>query len=352
MLFERYIRRAAARGYLTATAGLTGLFTLLAFVGELADVGTGTYTVGDALSYVLLISPQKLIEVSPVAMMLGCLLSLGAMARNAELTAFQSAGISEFRIIRAVLMLIVPVSAGLLLVSQFVVPPAETAALSLRERALGEAGSDSQIWVERDGTYLHVRTLAPGNRALGIDIFRFDGDDALTAYIHADSALIRSDDEWLLRNVTIKTIVGGLFDTRTRAALPWRSVTRPAEMRLLGRPATAVSATALLGYIEERRASGHPAPLYEGEFWSRAALPASMAALVLCAAPFLFGVNRARQVGSRMGAGTLVAILYSLFQQILARLGLVTDIPFVITAFAPPLALGLVGMRLLVRGRG
>ncbi|MCQ9156286.1 LPS export ABC transporter permease LptG [Acidomonas methanolica] len=346
-----YIQKTTLRGFGTVAAALTALFTLLDFVGELAHVGKGHYGVRDALAYVLLLSPQRLIEVSPIAMMFGCLLALGAMARHEELTAFFATGLSEFRILRAVILLVPAVSALLLVLSQFVVPSAEFRAQQLHAAATEEADVEDGVWTVENGVFLHVGVLADGRRPEDIDIYRFGGTDALQRYIHAAHASVRPDGDWLLEDVTVKDIHDGLFRTSHPASLRWRPIASLRELRLLGRPRATVSATALLSYIREREAQGHPDPLYVSEFWSRAALPFSMIGLVMFAAPLLFGPARARGIGARMGGGVLIAITYSLFQQIALRLGLLAGIPSVVTSLAPPLALILLGVYLIILTR-
>jgi lipopolysaccharide export system permease protein len=111
-LFDRYIGAAALRAFVLVAAALTALFSLLEFVEQLSSVGQGHYGLSDALTYVLLTVPSRLLQVAPVSMLLGCLLALGAFAKNSELIALHSLGISEIRIIGAILKLAVPVIAA------------------------------------------------------------------------------------------------------------------------------------------------------------------------------------------------------------------------------------------------
>ena len=57
-----------------------------------------------ALQYIFLTLPSKAYLLFAPAVLLGSLLGLGAMASNSELTVMRAAGISNGRIIRAVLM--------------------------------------------------------------------------------------------------------------------------------------------------------------------------------------------------------------------------------------------------------
>ena len=68
------------------------------FVGELNDVGQGSYTVAKAISYTLLTVPRRLYEMFGYAALIGGLLGLGGLAGTGELTALRAAGLSKLRI--------------------------------------------------------------------------------------------------------------------------------------------------------------------------------------------------------------------------------------------------------------
>ena len=139
MLLDRYLRGMTLRAFLLISAGLTALFSLLTFVEQLSYVGQGHYRLTDALIYVLLTAPYRLLQLTPVSMLLSSLLALGALARSSELTAFRSLGVSEVRIVGALLKLALPIIAVLFLVAQFVIPPAQQLAQRQQAAALNGA---------------------------------------------------------------------------------------------------------------------------------------------------------------------------------------------------------------------
>src|ERR1700739_460642 len=109
-LLDRYIGLAALRSIFLVASGLTALFSLLEFVDQLHDVGQGNYRVADALIYVLLTGPSRLLRLVPVSMLLGTLFALGNMASDSELIAMQSAGMSRRQIAAAILKIGVPIA--------------------------------------------------------------------------------------------------------------------------------------------------------------------------------------------------------------------------------------------------
>ena len=124
-LLDRYIGLAALRSILLVAFGLTALFSLLEFVDQLHDVGQGNYHVLDALAFVLLTAPLRLLRLIPVAMLLGTLFALGNLASDSELIAMQSVGMSRRQIAGSVLKIGVPFVLVLFLVAEFVVPVGE-----------------------------------------------------------------------------------------------------------------------------------------------------------------------------------------------------------------------------------
>src|SRR5580698_11107689 len=111
---ERYIAMATLRALLLVSAVLTVLFSLLEFVDQLHDVGKGHYRLIDALVYVLLTAPARLLQLMPAAMLFACLFALGGLAARSELTVMRAGGVSAGRIVGAVFKL-----AGVALVALF-----------------------------------------------------------------------------------------------------------------------------------------------------------------------------------------------------------------------------------------
>ena len=85
MILDRYIARSIIAGTLMSLFVFGALFAFISFVSELQQVGTNNYSALQAMIYVLLNLPQLLYQVFPSAMLLGGLLSLGALASSSEL---------------------------------------------------------------------------------------------------------------------------------------------------------------------------------------------------------------------------------------------------------------------------
>lgn len=336
---DRYIGGVTLRIVLLSAAGLTMLFSLLTFVEQLGFVGQGRYHVRDALVYALLTSPYRLLQLAPVCILLGTLLALGGLARRSELTAFRALGVSEARIIGAVLKLLVPIAAVLFLTAQFLIPAAQHMAQREQATALTDTApllSDGGFWVEHGGEYLNVQQFAYGNVPEDIDIYRFGGDGGLISYIHAASAAIAPDGTWQLADVLEKQVAGSQFITTRLAVLPWRSFLSAKQMGLLMLPPETMPPLALYRYIRDLKSMNEQAVRDEQILWSMLSIPVAMFAMVLIAAPFVFGGQRTQSAGRQLLIGVFLGIVFQLAQQITFYLGVLLDLNPAITAMTPP----------------
>ncbi len=285
----RYVAFATLRASALAAAAMTGLFSLLEFVEQLASVGQGRYHVADALFFVLLTAPSRLLQVAPASLLIGCLLALGGMARNAELAAMGSLGFSERRIVASVLALVVPLTLVLFGLMEFVIPPAQQLAREQRAAALA-ADNEAGYWMRHDRQYLNVQRFERGNVAVGIALYGFAPDGSLATVIEADRATIEPDGTWRLVHVSRRRIHDWQIETDHLPALAWHAFVSPATIRFLVVPLDSVAPTILFRHVASLPPD-QKAPRDEQVLWTEASLPLALAAMVMAAAPFVFGAR-------------------------------------------------------------
>jgi lipopolysaccharide export system permease protein len=377
-LLERYIAVATVKALGLVSAGLTSLFSLLEFVDQLHDVGKGHYRLIDALGYVLLTAPARLLQLMPAAMLFTCLFALGALATRSELTAMRAAGLSPLRIVAAVLKLAGWAVIALFLLAQFVIPPAQQLAQSERASRLSSSEavrSGNSFWAAGDRQFLNVRRFDNGNIPSDIYLYEFAANGELLRLIQADHAEIRPDGTWLLKDVSTKRFNGdrsaaeeiprsaggnrsgaqgiprsaggatwdatrgARIETDRLASLVWHSFLRPRQASVLILPADSMQPIELYQYVRDLERRHQPAARYAQELWAKIDIPLSMAAMILIAAPFVFGPLRSQGTGQRMLIGTMIGIVFSLVQQITTYLGLLLNLSPALTATVPSVLL-------------
>ncbi|QCE33431.1 LPS export ABC transporter permease LptG [Acetobacteraceae bacterium] len=350
-IWVRYVWKEAFKGFLVALAGLIALFSLLQFVTLLKMSGNGTYTLLDAALETCLFLPSKLIEITPMAALLGSLIGLGGLARHQELTALTGTGVSDWRIVQVTSLLAIPLSVLLFLMSQFMIPAAYHLSQEIQAKASWDKTNTGHFFwaLGKGGVFLKVGSIADDGRAWNIQRFKIGSDGKLQEFLKADKSVLNSDGSWHMSHLLKKTIIRDRVVEENLESLDWMPFLSRDEMYYLTFPISFVSPTALVQHIIDGRLKGEPAILCEREIWKRLALPFSIVALVFFAAPFLFGSTRSKTVGSRIGIGVMIAVAYTLFQEILDRAGLVTGISPIISAFLPPLLVVAAAVQLYAR---
>ncbi len=81
-IFHRYLAGSLLRGYLPVLSILLAVFSLLAFVEELDQVGKGRYTLMGAGEVLLLTIPSRLVLLAPFIALLGSIMALGGLAHG------------------------------------------------------------------------------------------------------------------------------------------------------------------------------------------------------------------------------------------------------------------------------
>ena len=347
---DRYIAGLILRAYGLVLLALTALFSLLEFVEQLASVGEGHYRVSDAALYTLCTVPYRLLQVTPAAMLIGCLLALGGLARHSELTALRAAGMSEYRIGGAAIRLTIPIALLLFLLAQYGVPVSQQFAQQERSAALyTSVRSDDDFWAYGNRQFLHVEHFERRDIPTDIDVYDFNTDGTLAEYLHADRADVRPDGRWLLANVIQKRLVGGAFQTNHFTALDWQPFLSPRQTQLLRLPPDSMPPIALYRYIRSLQQRHLQALRYEQEFWMKVDLPLSVLAMILISFVFVFSPSRTQNAGAQIAIGAGFGVVCSLGQEIAGNLNLVLDLNPAVAALAPSVLLMLVATSLFRR---
>src|SRR5512138_666451 len=132
---DRYLGRAFLNSWLSVNLVLAGLFSFLELARQLDDVGKGHYSTANAMLYVALTLPGRMIEMTPPSALLGSIMALGLLNRNLELLAIWASGISIQRVGLSFMKPAVLTLSVLLLGVKFIIPYLEQTAWTLRETA-------------------------------------------------------------------------------------------------------------------------------------------------------------------------------------------------------------------------
>jgi lipopolysaccharide export system permease protein len=347
---DRYIGSSVFMAILAVLGIILGLATLFAFIDEMSDV-SDTYTLADVLSYVLLTAPRRLYDMLPMAALIGCLIGLGSLASNSELTIMRAAGVSIGRIVWAVMKPMLVLMLVGVLIGEYVAPATENTAQA--NRSLAQGGGDAQsakhgLWHRQGDEFIHINSVQPNGTLYGVTRYRFDDQRHMLSSSFAKRAKF-AEDHWQLNDVTTTLF----HDKRTEVvAAPterWDVALSPQLLSTVVMAPESLSITGLWGYIHYLADQGLNNGRYWLAFWVKVLQPLVTAALVLMASSFIFGPLRSVTLGQRVFTGVLVGFTFRIAQDLLGPSSLVFGFSPLFAVLVPAGVCALAGLWLLRR---
>jgi lipopolysaccharide export system permease protein len=353
LILQRYLGRELLRGWIAASVILATVFALLQLVEE-GDNLSERYRFADALVYVALTTPLRVLELAPVIAALGTVMAFALLSRNSEVLVMRTAGLSTRRLLRMALPPTVALACALALAGEFFVAPlqhhAETQRMVLRSGNL-DLLAGKGLWSRTGRQFLNVRELPAGQSPEGISLYEFDESGKLLRAIEAERAELMPDRRWRLVNAKIKDWSGNTRLNTSTATLDLGPFWSATELPALGQSLAAMSPNALYRYAEHLAVTGQDDRDVRMAFWERATLPLSAAAMVLlCAVTGVgFGSARSAAFGWRVLGAAVVGVGFYLLTRILHTAGNILGLQQSLVVLFPIAAV--VGISILIAAR-
>ena len=339
---QRYIGRDVLYATLFIFAALIMLFAFFDLIHELGDVGRNGYTISAALLFVMLNVPSRLYELFPVAALIGTLFGIAQLVANSEYTVMRASGMSLLQVIWAVLRVGLPLALATFLAGEYIAPPAERLAQTVRSASQGSSNRiiarqfSSGFWFKQDLTFVNVRTVLGDMRLLGVRIYDFDKDLRLKDVRVAESANYNpADGTWRLNNVKETDI--GADETRVSrvSTMDWQTVLRPSILSVYQVAPERLELNALYDNIHVLGASAQKTSRFEIALWNKIFYPVAVLVMMILALPFAHFQRRQGGVGFRIFVGTLLGLAFFLLGRTFSNVGVLNDWPPLFSATFP-----------------
>ncbi len=304
----------------------------------------------EVIQFVALRTPQYIMQIFPLVIMLSSLTTFVGFSRSSELVVMRASGQS------AIKLLLVPVSStivlGLLMTALFNPIVAATirrtdslmAAYNVSGQSLVSLG-DKGIWLRQGSENSQFviqadRTSFNGSILYKINLYEFTLEGRLTRQIKAQSARL-ADGAWLFRNghawqfdrSTEGSTIANTFDTLSLAT----TLTSQEILEKFASP-KAISIWDLPHLIEKLNDSGFSSQRQKLFLQSEIARPVLLVAMVLIGAGFSMRHARFGQTGIMVLIAVFSAFMLYALKSIAESLGAANEIPIMLAAWGPPMA--------------
>lgn len=374
-LLDRYLLRELLSPLGYCLGGFLIFWISFDLFNELSDLQENKLRVGDIVEYYVVKSPEFLVEVLPIALLLALLYTLTNLSRHHEITAIRAAGVSLWRLSAPYFVVGFIATVALFVMNEYWVPDsAERAEQVMTRRLTGQQKAadpnlvrdlgfsnarDRRTWYA--GAY-HLRTTEMTN--LQINWTQADGS---RRRLYADRA-VRTNGVWTLFNVRefrespganaqpVPGLQAALLAVPELTETPEEIESEVKISRRLARSIRKardadLPISEILDYLRF-----HPNPLENDRPWlytklhGRLAAPWTCLVVVLIAVPFGAASGR-RNVFVGVASSIFICFGFFVLLQLGLALGAGGKLPAWLGAWLPNLVFGTTGLWLTARAR-
>jgi lipopolysaccharide export system permease protein len=359
VLFQTVIARYFARQYLIWFFSVFAVFVFLIGIFDVVELlrrssGKDDVTIGLVLQMSALKMPLLIQDLAPFIVLISAMLAFWWMAKANELVIARSAGLSPWQIIGPVISIALIVG----VVQVCLLNPLAARLNAQFERIETEylRRQDSQLALAKSGFWLRqtqedeVVVLHGGNvsgddlQVTDVMVLIMDRSGAFLSRIDAESAYLTLG-AWEIRNAWVKDAEGRrtfaeIYDLPTDMTVE--------KIRESFASADTISFWDLPGFIDTLRKSGFSAVEHRLRLHSLLSTPLLFCAMVLAAAIFSLRANRRSGAAYMIVGGISIGFVFFFVTRIVHAIGLSTEIPVVMAAWSPAIAMSLFGLATLL----
>lgn len=350
-ILDRYIGWSIISATVTVLLVLVAIFSFFAFIEQLEDVGRGSYGIAKVIVFVLYSVPNLTYELFPMAALIGSLIGFGTLMRNGEISVIRCTGVPKGRIVLSVVKAGAVLLVVAMLVGEFIAPPAERAARELRSVAISDRitfKSENGFWARDGNSYVNIREILPGDQLRDVYIYEFDLENRLRISTYAELARYVGS-QWVLQNISQTLLDEDGLNKRFLDKAAWDSMLKPDLLSMVTINPDSLSVWSLIKYSHFLRSNGQNAQRYEHVLWLKLTYPLATVVMVVLAVPMVLRASRSVTVGQRVLVGALIGLGFHLMNQAAGHLGVVYEVPPILSATGPALLMSVAAAVLLAR---
>lgn len=348
-ILSKYLLKEIVSSVLLVLLALTLLLSFFDLINELEDLGKGSYSFEKIMMFVVLSMPGNIYDLMPVAVLVGCMFSLGQLAKHSELIVLRVSGISVFKLLLQLLKIGVFFSLLTFFIGELITPISETIGQRIRIKATHAIVAQefkSGLWVKDGTSFVNVKDVLPDTSLKNIDIYEFDIKSKLIKIRNAQSAQFEND-LWQLSDVTNTYFDKETIRVESSPAETWQSSIRPELLNILLVLPEKMSAWNLYSYIKHLTINKQNTTRYEIAIWAKVIYPLACLVMVILALPFSFIQQRTTGASGKVVSGIALGIVYIILNRVFSHLGLLNNWSPLFSATMPTLVFLSAGLAML-----
>ncbi len=294
-----YLRRQVGFQIVALLVALTAMLQVFELLDVTSDVLRRDQGWRGLVHYAALSTPSEMVLSLPLAVLLGTMTSLYALARAHEITAMRAAGLTARRLLLVLAPILVMLGLLQFALSERVLPRFDVGLKRWWNASAPADQSPTRLWARvPEGLVSIDRTSVDGRELYGLRIYRRDAQGLLVSRTVAAHAHW-NDGTWQLADVGDLDLASTPATRRRVEARDWTGAMRPSDVLRLDAVKPRLSSTMLADIIAGTRVGALPVTYYRTALLRSFTAPATPLIMMLLAMPVGFVMLRGGGAGVR-----------------------------------------------------
>lgn len=349
-----YVTRLFLTRFAICLIGFTALVQLLDLVEVGRDLEVRSNTgVGIALYYIILRLPSIILQMLPISVLMGTLLTLLNLANTNEIIALKSLGVSFYKTLACLLPIGLVVAVCYFLLGDQVAPRLDRHLQNwwFDTTPLSEQEKPERAWVRDGNNVVEIDRIASKGRELfGIMLYLRDDQAITVERLDADRA-VYENDQWQLYGV--RQHYADISGTQSApveeiSEMAWDTTLTPENLAEIALPPRVFTFSQLSKIISGKWAGKRANYYYSTLLHKKIAGPISLLLMILIAAPVAQTIRRHGSGGLALILGIGIGFAYFIADGLVLTLGEGGILPGFLAAWLPTLIFASIGGAILL----
>ncbi|MFQ5428300.1 MAG: LPS export ABC transporter permease LptG [Thermodesulfobacteriota bacterium] len=339
---DRYIFTEFVKLLLLTTAGFITIFILVDLFENMDNLVKFHVPMSSSLLFFIYKIPFIFGQVTPVAVLLSVLLSVGMLSISGEMTAVRASGVRLLRVFIPIMIAGFFISLSVIFINEYLTPLGLKKTEAFKVQWFGKSSKGSfggnGLWFRTKDSIINIRHVRPGEERIeGVTIYKIEKPFRLVRRIDAKKARW-TGDKWMVEGAILRDFKGDGRVTRRRAGpLALTNIAPPEELGAPDNGHMSLTMEELKRLIRILDAEGYETHQYRTDLYSRVAFPFISFIMVLLGIPFPLRGARSGGIASGIGLCIIIAFSYWIVFALSTSLGSGGVLPPIVAAIFPDL---------------
>lgn len=337
-ILTRYIVREFLKIFALTLAAFVSLYLIIDIFEQLGRLMTHHVQFGEGLTYFLCKIPFIFYQVTPVAVLVATLISLGIFVKHNELTAAMAGGIGALRFSLPLFIIALAISILNFMLSESVIPLSNQKVIALEQALEGTdkktTFAQESIWFRDNMNIYSINYIEPNKGVLkGLTMYKLDNNFNIVkrldarevnwingAWVAAESRLLSFQED---KTLSASKAAGNIIPLAEK----------PEDLKNIEQLADEMNFRELMRYVKKLKREGYVAARYIVDLHSKISFPLVSIIMVMLGMPFALKSGRHGGIAVGVGISIIVGFSYWVVFAINTSLGYNGIIPPLLAAW-------------------